>query len=621
MLTNEKLITLLAIAMPAVVQQSHVAVLLLFTLWSASAVAESETLEFHHGVSQIPNYELKYPRDFAHFDYVNLDAPKGGTLVLPYTWRFNTVSPMYKPLGYTHSYDQLLVRAGDEVSGYYCSLAESVAVSADGRSIVFRLRPEARWHDGKPITADDVKFSIDSFRSDIIAAGWAGTLGWITGVETPDLLTVVIYTESDATKQISLLVAVPIVPAHYWRERDLTESTFELPLQSGPYRLTAADQGRFYTYSRVPDYWGRDLPINRGRFNFDTIRYDYYLDAIVAREALRAGEFDVWTESDLRHWLSSYDVPAVERGLLIKGRLASGVLGGSGLRLVLNSRRKPFDDPIVREALSYAFDFEWQNRALHNGEQRRANSFFAESIFASTGLPDEAEIALLEPYRAHVPDRVFDSVFSFHRSDGIGVDREGLSSAQQLLADAGYRIQDKVLVDRLGEPLAIEFLISSENHKRTLLPYVQTLSFLGVQAGIRLIDSTGYYFLLRHGDFDAILAQGWMETPPSWQLQRNFHSTSTGGNNSGIDNPAVDALVESALDATDLDQFVASVQALDRVLLWNYYQFPLDARGDDRIVYWNKFGRPELPDEMLSAPFPHGWWYDEEKAARIADEQ
>ena len=594
---------------------------LLLALWTSQAafvVAESDALEFRHGVSQIPNYELKYPRDFTHFDYVNLDAPKGGTLVLPYTWRMSTVSPMYKPYGYTHSYDQLLVRAGDEVSGYYCSLAESVAVSADGRSIVFRLRRQARWHDGTPITATDIKFSLDTFREDIMAAGWASTLGWITRVETPDPLTVVIYTESDAAKQVSLLVFVPMVPAHYWRERDLTEPTLEPPLQSGPYRLTAAAPGRFFTYSRVPDYWGRDLPVNRGRFNFDTIRYDYYLDATVAREALRAGEFDVWTESDLRHWISSYEVPAVERGLLVKGTLVSGALGGSGLRLVLNARRQPFDDPVVREALAYAFDFEWQNRTLHNGEQKRANSYFANSVFAATGLPDEAEVALLEPHRAHVPDRVFDSVFSFHRSDGVGVDREGLSIARQLLTDAGYRMQDKVLVNRSGEPLAIEFLISEENHKRTLLPYVQTLSVLGVQAGIRLIDGTGYSFLRRHGDFDAILVGGWMETPPSWQLRPNFHSTSTRWNNSGVDNPAVDALVEAALDATDLDQFLASVRALDRVLLWNYYQFPLDARGDDRIVYWDKFGRPELPDGMLVAPFPHGWWYDEAKAARIA---
>ena len=596
---------------------------LLIVLWTqqvSTVVADADALEFRHGVSQIPNYELNYPPDFTHFNYVNLDAPKGGTLVLPYTYRFVTVSPMYKPYGYTHSYDQLLVRAGDEVSGYYCSLAESVAVSADGRRIVFRLRPEARWHDGKPITSTDIKFSLDTFHGDIMAAGWSGTLGWITSVEAPDPLTVVIYTESDAAKLVSLLVAVPMVPEHYWRDRDLTEPTLEPPVQSGPYKLTAAEPGRFFNYERVPDYWGRDLPVNRGRFNFDTIRYDYYLDGTVAREALRAGEFDLWTENDLRHWISSYEVPAVERGLLVKGRLVSGALGGSRLRLVLNARRKPFDDPIVREALAYAFDFEWQNRALNSGVQRRANSYFADSIFASTGLPDEAEIALLEPHRAHVPDRVFDSVFSFHRSDGIGVDREGLSIARQLLTDAGYRMQDKVMVNSSGEPLAIEFLIKDENRKRTLLPYVQTLSILGVQADIRMIDGTGFSFLRRQGDFDAILVAGWMETPPSWQLRPYFHSTSTRWNNSGVDNPAIDALVETALDATDLDQFVASVRALDRVLLWNYYQFPLDARGDDRIVYWNKFGRPELPDDMLIAPFPHGWWYDEEKATRIADE-
>ena len=598
--------------------------LLLPGLWAlhlSPVVAETEALEFRHGVSQISNYELKYPRDFTHFDYVNLDAPKGGTLVLPYTWRYNTVSPMYQPYGTTHSYDQLLVRAFDEVSGYYCSLAESVAVSADGHRIVFRLRPDARWHDGTPITSTDVKFSLDTFREDIMASGWASTLGWISNVETPDPLTVVIHTESDAAKQVSVLVAVPMAPEHYWRDRDLTEPTLEPPLQSGPYKLTAAEPGRFFNYERVPDYWGRDLPVNRGRFNLDTIRYDYYLDSTVAREALRAGEFDVWTENDLRHWTSSYEVPALVRGLLVKGRLLSG-LSGSDLRLVINTRRVPLNDPVVRKALAYAFDFEWHNRALHNGEGERAHSYFANSVFAATGLPSAEEVALLEPHRAHIPDRVFDSVFSFHRSDGVGVDREGLSIARQLLSDAGYRMRNKVLVNSSGEPLAIEFLIAEESYKRTLLPYVQTLSILGVQGGIRMIDSSGYYFLRRQGDFDATLVQGWMETPPTWQLRPYFHSTSAPRwNASGVDNPVIDAMVESALDAIDFDHFVASVRVLDRILLWSYYQFPLAERGGDRIVYWDKFGRPELPDGILVAPFPHGWWYDEAKAARIAAEK
>jgi microcin C transport system substrate-binding protein len=594
---------------------------LLIALWAqqvAPVIADSEVLEFRHGLSQIPNYELKYPRDFTHFDYVNLDAPKGGTLVLPYTYRFATVSPIYKPYGYYHSYDQLLVRAGDEVSGYYCSLAESVAVSSDGRRIVFRLRPEARWHDGTPITADDIKFTLDTFRDDVVAAGWANTLGWITRVEIPDPLTVVIYTESDAAKQVPLLVSMPIVPAHYWRDRDLTEPTLDPPLQSGPYRLTAAKPGRFFIYERVPDYWGRDLPINRGRFNFDTIRYDYYLDATAAREALRAGEFDVWTESDLRHWLTSYEVPALAHGLLLKDKLVSGAQAGSGFRLVFNTQRQPFDHPLVREALAYAFDFEWQSRALHNGEQRRANSYFEGSMFAARGLPDEAEVALLEPHRANLPDRVFDSVFSFHHSDGVGVDRKGLSMALQLFTDAGYQMQDNVLVNRLGEPLTIEFLIANETHQRTLLPYVRALAVLGINANIRRIDTTGYTHFLREGDFDAILQRGWFENPPSWQLRPNFHSTSTREwNRSGIDNPAVDALLEAALNATNLERFVKSLRALDRVLLWNFYQLPLAARGGDRIAYWNKFGRPKLPNEMYVAPFPNSWWFDESKAARI----
>ena len=375
---------------------------LLLVLWTQQAppAAADDPLEFRHGVSQIPNYKLKYPRGFTHFDYVNIEAPKGGALVLPTSVPLDSVSPLYKPMGYELSYDKLLERSGDEVSGYYCSLAESVAVSADGRMIVFRLHPEARWHDGTPITSTDIKFSIDTFRDDIMAAGWAAMLGWIIRVDAPDERTVVVHTESDAAKQVPFFVNMPMAPAHYWRDRDLTEATMVLPLQSGPYRMSEAAQGRFFTYTRVPDYWGRELPVNRGRFNFETIRFDKYLDATVAREALRTGIIDVWTETDLRHWLSSYDVPARERGWLLKGRLASGVRRGSGFRLVLNVQRRPFDNVKVRQALAFAFDFEWQNRALHGGELRRADSYFANSKFASTGLPTEAEVALLEPYRA-----------------------------------------------------------------------------------------------------------------------------------------------------------------------------------------------------------------------------
>ena len=582
----------------------------------AHAVADTPPLEFHHGVSQIPNYELKYPADFPHFDYLNTDAPKGGTLVLPTLNPLNTVSPVYQPPGFYPSYDHLIERAGDEPSGYYGSLAESIALSADRRRIVFRLRPQARWHDGRPITATDVKFTVETFRADAMAHGWAAALSWVTEVNILDPLTVEIRADSDVTKQLFLLGHMPIVPAHYWLDRDVSEPTTTPPPQSGPYRLTGVSQGRYLTYERVPDYWARDLPVNRGKFNFDTIRYERYLDATVAREALRAGLLDVWTETDSRHWLSSYDVPAREAGWLVLGTLVSGN-HGPRFRLVLNTRRQPFDDLRVREALFHALDFEWQIRVLHGGELTRANSFFAGSMFASSGLPDEAETALLEPHRARLPARVFTHPFSFPSTDGVGVDRDGLSRARALLAQAGYRVVDGVMVNAAGEPFVIEFLSSSRANQRILLPYVRSLSILGIQADIRMIDGTGYFNRRRNADYDAILVGG-LRVPPSWQLRPFFHSSSTlHMNASGLNDPAVDALVEAALSPTHLDKFVSACRALDRVLLWNYYQFLLDASGDTRIVYWDKFGRPDVPEEMYVAPFPDGWWFDEEKAARI----
>ena len=435
---------------------------LLFTLLIyslAPTVADTQPLEFRYGVSQIPNYELKYPADFPHFNYLNVDAPKGGTLVLPWLKPLDTVSPMYRPAGFLRSYDHLIERAGDEPSGYYGSLAESIALSADRRRIVFRMRPEARWHDGRPITAADVKFSFETFRrADILGHGWAGAISWVTEVNILDSLTVEIHADSDVAKQLFLLGYLPILPAHYWLERDVSEPTAAPPLQSGPYRLTGVSQGRYLIYERVPDYWARDLPVNRGKFNFDTIRYERYLDATVAREALRAGVLDVWTETDSRHWLASYDVPAREAGWLVLGTLASGDRSGSRFRLALNTQRQPFDDLRVREALFHALDFEWQIRALHGGEVTRANSFFAGSMFASSGLPDESETALLEPHRARLPARVFTHPFSFPSTNGVGVDRDGLLRARALLAKAGYRVVDGIMVDPVGEPFVIEFL-------------------------------------------------------------------------------------------------------------------------------------------------------------------
>ena len=595
--------------------------LLSLVLWTQAATPSDidlDALDFRHGLSAFPDHDLKYPPGFAHFDYVNPNAPKGGTLVLPAVYAMDSASPTFKPPGYLQAYDVLLERAGDELSGYYGNLAESVALSADRRTLVFRLRPEARWHDGTPITATDVKFSLDTFRDDYLASGWASVLEWIVGVDAPSPDTVVVHADSDAAKQVAILGSIPIVPAHYWMERDVTKPTREPPLQSGPYRLTAVSQGRHFTYTRVPDYWGRDLPVNRGRFNFDTIRYERYLDATVAREALRAGNIDVWTENDTRHWLSSFNVPARERGWLRKGTLGSGVTRGARNRLVLNTRRQPFDDPLVREALADAFDFEWQNRALHGGDLRRAHSFFANSVFASSGLPDAAEVALLEPFSALLPEEVFKRAFAFSRSDAVGIDRKGLSTARQLLADAGYRMEGDALVSTTGEPLAIEFLATSPDDQRILLPYVRALDVLGIQATIRMVDNVGHTNRRQAGDFDALLLTGFFGIPPSWQLRPYFHSASPPYFNvSGIDHPAVDALVDAALGATDLHGTTSALRALDRVLLWNYYQIPIDALEDTHIVYWDKFGRPEQPEEMYVAPFPGGWWYDEEKAARI----
>ena len=345
----------------------------------AGELSGQSRLDFRHGVSQIPNYVLKYPADFSDFKDVNPDAPKGGTLVLSSTTSFDTVSPMYKPDGFYRAYDHLIERAGDEPSGYYASLAESVAIGADRRSIVFRLRRQARWHDGTPITASDVRFSFETFRTDIMASGWKTPLDWIAAVDIVNASEVVVRAKSDVAKQLYIIGYIPIVPARYRGAKDLTEPTLSLPLQSGPYRVKEISQGRHMVYERVPDYWGRDLPVNRGKFNFDTIRYERYLDATVAREALRAGLFDVWTETDLRHWLTSYDVPARDRGWLVQGTLVSGNVRGSRSRLVLNTRRRR---STIRGCVG-----RWRTRWTSSGKTGRCTVANGPAHTATSPIP------------------------------------------------------------------------------------------------------------------------------------------------------------------------------------------------------------------------------------------
>ena len=578
-------------------------------------------LEFRYGLSYL--HELKYPAGFAHFDYINPDAPKGGTIVLPVYPPSWSNYPLF-PRGWELLYDPLLEQSGDEIAGFYGRLAESLAVAPDRRSLAFRLRPEARWHDGVPITTADVKFTFDMLKGDPWNTGWRQGLHWVSSIEIVNEREFVIHTRTNALGELFLLSYLRIMPAHFWADKDMSDYTGAPPLGSGPYRLAEVQDRRFFRYERVPDYWGRDLAVNRGRFNFDVIHYDFYSDATIAREALRKGLFDVWMEFDLRYWQSYTDHPAHQRGWLRQEMLGDG-RGGTYWRLVFNTRRAPFDDRRVREALTHVFDFEWQNRTLYGGEVIRADSYFANTIFAAVGVPSSAEVALLTPFRDELPQEVFTEAFTFPRTGGVGHNRKGLLKARSLLENAGWRVQDGVLVNAEGEPFTIEFLVERRDHQRILLPYTADLSTLGISATVRLIDFAVALTYLRELDYDAIIRHGIIWSLPPTERVSGFHSryarsgdaAAVNQNLSGMNHPAIDALVDATLTATSLDEMVNASRALDRVVLWNYYQILLEAVTGTRLVYWDKFGRPPEPVQIMDW-HQDRWWFNSKKAARIA---
>ena len=584
----------------------------------------AEEPRYEHGISFF--HDLKYPADFTHFDYINPDAPKGGVLVQSTRRDFNTLTMFTDfvpaPATWRWIHDSLVSSRDEEMSSFYGRLADGLGVSDDRRTLFIRLHPEARWHDGMPITTRDVKFTFDLIQASI---RHRGSFSWLQSVEILNEREIALRLASELTlSNLFPLSSFPIMPAHYWEDKDPTRASLEPPLGSGPYRIAEVRQGRYIRYERVPDYWGRDIPVNKGRFNFDQIRYDVYRDATIAREAFRKGLIDTWHEEDTRYWATGYDIPARDMGWLVMDHLDYGTIGVNRI-IALNNRRDKFKDPRVREALTLAVDFEWENRVLHFGQLERAlSNFSGEPSLEARGLPGEGELALLEPFRDQLPKRLFTEAFELPRSTGSGRNRASLERARALLAQAGWRIADGVLVNSAGEPFEIEFLSRSVADQRTFLPYLSTLKRLGITGRIRLVDGTQFVSLNRKFDYDARISQSWILSPPIVYLSHYFHSQSASqplrfrGNIAGIADPVVDALIAEAIKVTTLEEMATACRALDRVLLWGFYQIPLDAIAPARIVYWNKFGRPEREDlAAYGPPFPDGWWYDDTKAARI----
>ena len=579
-----------------------------------------EELEFKHGIAFFD--DLKYPGDFTHFDYLNPHAPKGGRLVLSHPFSFDTLAPLPQgesgaPTGYLYRGDTLIVRGGDEVAAFYGRLADGIAVADDERTIVFRIHPEARWDDGVPITASDVVFTFDVQRSQVGASYF---FRFIEAVEALDERHVAFRLDAPLTHDhVTLIQYIAILPQHYWRNRDPTAHTLEPPVSSGPYRITEVKAGRYIEYERNPDYWGWDLPLNKGRYNFDIVRYEVYRDRSVAREAFRKGSIDILDEDDIRYWVTAYEGPDLESGRIKKIQRNYGIWVGIGRAFVLNSRVPRLADRRVRKALTLAFDYEWINQKLYHGGRTRARSYWPNTILSATGLPSEDELELLSRFRESLPAALFQQPFYFPEDGSQTNLNQELIEARRLLAAAGWQIEDGTLRDAGGTPFTLEFLTQDPANARILLPWFQALAQLGIEASVRLVDISQYTNRTRRHDYDALVQSYDLLMPPTLELRANFHSTAAGQEGSrsytGVDHPAVDYLVERAEAAETLDQVIAACRALDRVLLWNYYLIQLYAIEPRRTVYWDNFGRP--PEPLYRPAFPDGWWQDESKAARI----
>ncbi len=527
--------------------------------------------------------------------------------------------------GVGQTMDRLLVRTADELSGLYGLLAQGVALSKDQRTLYLRLHPEARWHDGVPITAADVAFSYDELRSTVFGKVYYEP--WVESLEIINPLELAVHHRSRFTNSnLVSLTWFPVRPAHYWQGRNTSKPTLEPPLGSGPYRIAEFDRS-YVRYERVDDYWARDLPVNRGRYNFDEIRYEVYRDATVAREGLRKGLFDFYVETDLRHWFSSYDVPALREGRLRQSTRDVRKFIGAQVAIALNTDRERLKDVRVREALSLALDFEWQNRVFLSGSQVRSLSYFANSRFAATGLPSSAERDLLAEFGDRLPPRTLTEPFAMPVSNGFGQNRGALERARELLAEAGWRVRQGRLSDADGSPFRLEILTQDRSVLRILLPYIQTLQLLGVDARLRFMDNIAVINLRRARNYDAYVRAHEALNPPIGELRNFFGSRSAdielSGNQAGIRDAVVDALIERAEQARTLEELTAACRALDRVLLWGFYNILISVPDRERFLYWDKFARPSgeavARYEHLvgsSVRLLDSWWLDPQKTDR-----
>jgi microcin C transport system substrate-binding protein len=589
----------------------------------AAAAAASETGK--HGLSAFG--ELKYPPDFKHFEWVNPGAPKGGRLSTIGTGALTTFDSFNAFIlkgdaaqGLGHLYDSLMARSYDEPDAVYGLVARSAELAPDKSSVVFRLRPEAKFADGSPVTAADVVFSFETLKEKGHPV-YRVTLRNVTGAQALDPLTVKYTFTGTETRDLPLIVAgLAILPKAYYATREFDQTTLEPPLGSGPYRIGEFRQGTFVSYRRRDDYWAKDLNVNRGRHNFDELRYEYYRDRTAALESFKAGAFDLREEFTARDWATAYDVPAVKEGRMLRVTLPDqNPSGAQGY--FLNTRRPKLADIRVRKALDYAFDFEWTNKNIFYGLYERTVSFFENSDMKAKGKPSAAELALLEPHRKSLPaEALADEPYRPPLSDGSGQDRRLLREAGRLLEEAGWKVKAGKRVNAAGETLELEFLITDPTSERILTPYTKNLEALGIVATIRRIDPAQYERRRKSFDFDVIATRFSLRLTPGAELRSFWGSESArtdgSANLAGIADPVVDALIGKVLEATSREELNTAARALDRVLRAGHYWVPHWFKAAHHVAYWDKFSRPPVKPRYERG-IMDTWWYDADKAAKL----
>ncbi|MDG1582799.1 extracellular solute-binding protein [Pseudomonas sp. GOM6] len=590
------------------------------------------TLIESHGYAQFGT--LKYPASFTHFDWVNPEAPKGGTLRVmaygtfdtlnPYSFKGSSpaAAPNFLQYGVSEFNEPLMVGtgpydpSGDEPASSYGLIAKSVEYSEDRSWVVFNLREEARFHDGKPITAFDVAFS---YRT-LVRDGHPQYRTALQEVKRVDILNRhrirFVLKRSNNPLLILRLGELPVLPQHYWKNRDFKTTSFEVPLGSGPYRISKVEPGRSLVFERVKDWWGEQLPVNRGKYNFDRVEVDFYRDSSVAFEAFKAGEFDFYIEHQAKNWANAYRFPAIARGEVIRAEIPHQIPTQSQA-LFMNTRRAIFAERKVREALGLMFDFEWTNRALFNSAYKRSTSYYPNSEFAASGIPEGAEWLLLSPYRKQLPNKVFTQPFALPVTDGRGIPRDTLRKALGLLAEAGWKPSGGRLVNARGEPLRFEILLVNPNLERILQPYTENLASIGIDAVLRTVDRAQYKQRLDHFDYDMILMTLAQSLSPGLEQWLYFHSSQAevkgSKNYAGVRHPVVDAMLEKLLAAQTREQQVAATRALDRILLWQHYSIPNWYINHHRLAYRNRFAFVTTPPYTLGL---RAWWLKPTETAR-----